>query len=186
LFHPSANKLDHAKAVGCADPFVDNRVHALSHEMKPKSTRTKFARGEAFERAGFGLCAAIHQQNFQAVLIRLRAVYLAESNFDIAARFTGVGVANNVGNGLIQGKCDGAAIFFSKTDGACNGRYGASHAAQDFRITVELKSQKELPPGQGPNLRGAIVSKQVKDRHWQGRIAKTVARGEQKWSEAKA
>src|SRR5437867_9204119 len=40
LIYPSANKLNHAKPVGRTDPFVDNRVHALSHEMESKDRKS--------------------------------------------------------------------------------------------------------------------------------------------------
>src|SRR5215468_7813147 len=114
---------------------MDNRVHALSHEMQPKSTRTEFARGKALEGIGLGFCTMVEQDNFQAILLAIFWTNLIEPNFDRAVQFAAISVPDNIGNRLIDCERDGAAIFFAKTHDFCNGRNRPPNAAKNSGIT---------------------------------------------------
>src|SRR5882724_4741269 len=154
LIYPSANKLDHIKPVGRTDPFVDNRVHALSHEMESKSTRTKLPGGKALKRVGLGLCPAIEQNNLQSRLRSILAIQQIKLNFDRLPQLAAVGVANDVSDRLVHRQRDGPAILFSEPYWARDGRHGAPHSAKNLGIAQKLKPQKKLPPWQERVLQG--------------------------------
>src|SRR5215467_580097 len=101
---------------------MDNRVHALSHEMESKSTRTQFACGEALKGFGLGFCSMVEQDNFQTFFRTIFRTNFIEANLDGAVQFAAVSVANNVGYRLIHRERDGAAILFAKTHDPRNRR----------------------------------------------------------------
>jgi hypothetical protein len=132
---------------------MDNRVHALSHEMKSKSTRTKLTRGQALERVGLRFRAPVNENYFQPRFCRIGAIELVELNLYWAFEFATVGVANHICDGFIQSEGDFVAVLFPKPDSASKRRHGASNATKHHGITQELKPQKKLPPWQVKILR---------------------------------
>src|SRR5579859_4061638 len=98
---------------------MDNRVHALSHEMQSKSTRTEFARGKALKGIGLGFCAMVQQYNFEPIFRATFWTNLIQANLDRTVQFAAISVTNNVGNRLIHRERDGAAVLFAKTHDRC-------------------------------------------------------------------
>ena len=127
---------------------MDNRVHALSHEMESKSTRTEFARGKSLKGIGLGFRSMVDQDNFQAFFHAIFGTNFIEPDLDRAVHFTAICVADNVGNGFIYGKSDGAAILFAETHRLCDRRNRSPNATKNRRVAQQLKPQKKLPPWQ--------------------------------------
>src|SRR4249920_4148909 len=120
---------------------MDNLVHALSHEMQSKSTRTKLTGGQSFERAGLRLCAAIQQQNLQRRLSCAGSVQLAKLDFNVASELATVGVANYVCDRFVQRQGDRAAVLFPKPNGSRDRRNCCAYATQNLRIALKLEPQ---------------------------------------------
>jgi hypothetical protein len=154
LIYPSANELNHAKPVGRTDPFVDNRVHALSHEMESKSTRTKLPGRKAFQRVWLRFYASIEQNNFQSWLRSVLPAQQTKLNLDRLSQLAAIGVANDVRDRFVHRERNRPAILFSETDRARNRGHRAPHSAKYLRIAQKLKPQKKLPPWQRRILQG--------------------------------
>ena len=113
---------------------MDNRVHALSHEMQPKSTRTEFAWGEALKGVGLGLCSMVEQDNLQAIFRAILWTNLIKPNLDRAVRFAAICVADDIGNRLVHRKRDGATILFAEPHCLCDRENCSANAAKNRGI----------------------------------------------------
>ena len=114
---------------------MDNRVHALSHEMEPKSTGTKFPGRKAFEGIGLWFRPTIRKDNFESRLGRVLAIHFAELDDNGSVQFAAVCMANDVGDGLIDGECNLVTVLFAEAESAGDWRNRAAHPAEYLRIT---------------------------------------------------
>jgi len=113
---------------------MDNRVHALSHEMQSKSTRTKLARRQTLEGIRLRLDASILEDNFEAGLRAVLAVELVKLNHNRAPEVSPIRVTNHVGNGFVQSQRDFVAVLFAETDRTGQWRNNSPDAAEYQRI----------------------------------------------------
>src|SRR5205807_4569132 len=97
---------------------MDNLVHALSHEMQSKSTRTKFARGQALERFRPGFRSPINVGDLQSRFGDVRSVKFVKLNLNGAFKFAAVRVTNHAGDGFVQSQGDFVAVLVPEADRA--------------------------------------------------------------------
>jgi len=137
---------------------MNNRVHALSHEMESKSTRTKLTRRLALECVRVRLRTTVNENYFQSRFRPVRAVEFVKPNLDGTFEFAAVRVPNDVGDGFVQSERDLVAVLFPKTDRAGKRRDSPPDTAKDLGIAQELKPHEKLPAWQGKSSERRIVT----------------------------
>src|SRR5258708_20380951 len=143
---------DPAKAVDATGGVVLAATHALADEVQPQAAGLDFVQAAPAELRGVDSGAAIREQDFQALARRSSPREALAGNLDGLVEATVVAVTDDVGQRLIDGAGDGAAIGSRKAQHFGQALERAAHHTEHLGIAVQVQLQQNSVVGSGATV----------------------------------
>jgi hypothetical protein len=130
--------------------LVLHDVHSILNEMQPQASGPNIIERTTAQLFAVHSGALIYQHDLETRSLPAAGsiLHAAAQQFDWLPWPAAIGVANNIGQGFINGARQGSALCRRKAQLLGQTHHCAAHYAQDFGIAGQLKSEEPARPMQ--------------------------------------